>query len=647
MATKGFLTYLQNYYDEEIIEKIQEYLPYIRNYLYLKPYALPDLDSFKVEEITLERVYFKEQKEEGQNHFILFVNTEISLEITRAGDFDYDTINRRFQVECLGLFNDGLNEFKILSVDDLNSGYSKKQKTLTTSLLPYMSRESLESRAEEFLQIYYPEALLKPTKINVNLLTNRMKIHLFQAPLKRNVFGRAFFFNSEEKIYNIDNEVELIEIPKHSILVDPEKFFIRSIGSYNNTVVHECVHLEYHSTFFEISKFNNLELKAIDSVIENIPQKYPSWYKKAYDLMEYQASYLAPRILMPAKTFLIKFKETKKIVFDSNISRLSGDVMYETIERLADFFGTSKQSVRIRLIELGVTEAAGANNYVNNKLYPNFSFRSQTISANETFTIDLRDFLRSIAMVPELSNLMISGKIVYVNGMVVINSPDYVRYDNNKNRVLTTYALNHIDECAFIFEKQGAFVESRSGYIESLNFMSRMDDPKGYVPAVYKFKSEHNLTKLEEAERIRGELDDMSEAGEIIKVLNGTTAENLDTLFRRLGFENEEGELVINQVHTHTGLDHKTIRKYLANESKIGKDKLMAICGGLKLPYQVSIHLLESEGYAISTSKNEVDRIYTLLLTQHTYSGLIKWNEVIVQSGRTDLLFTEPKHDES
>lgn len=63
--------------------------------------------------------------------------------------------------------------------------------------------------------------------------------------------GYEFQINYDE------SKVEKTEISGKTIMVDPANFFLRNLGSVNNTIIHECVHWEKHRKAFELERLYN------------------------------------------------------------------------------------------------------------------------------------------------------------------------------------------------------------------------------------------------------------------------------------------------------------------------------------------------------------------------------------------------------
>ena len=74
-----------------------------------------------------------------------------------------------------------------------------------------------------------------------------------------------YFNDAAVEVFNntADRNVIVEEIKPGTILVNPDNFFMRNIGSVNNTIIHECVHWDKHFKFFELQKLLNPDIVSI------------------------------------------------------------------------------------------------------------------------------------------------------------------------------------------------------------------------------------------------------------------------------------------------------------------------------------------------------------------------------------------------
>ena len=71
-----------------------------------------------------------------------------------------------------------------------------------------------------------------------------------------------------------------------------------------------------------------------------------------------------------------------------------------------------------------------------------------------SFVVDEKNLMLSLMMKPKLMGMFLKGAIVYTNCMLVLNDPKYVTYDDNGKYIITEYALEHADECCFVFKRK-------------------------------------------------------------------------------------------------------------------------------------------------------------------------------------------------
>ncbi len=638
MSCNSVEKYIENKYRDYIFSKILKFYNEIKSHLDMHTYAVPYPTFITLDEITVEKVYFKDDIFGKNLEFKLVVRADFILKGDRFNDYETDTLYRKFTVTGTGILNNGISKFYISDVEEyINQAYQYKH-ALSAFAIPYISTDDLEYRAEEFLTKHCKEALEEPMQLPLNKILINMNVTVFHAPLGKRIFGKTFFAQSTEKIYNDDNEVEDKQIYERTILIDPDVFFFRNIGTYNNTVIHECIHVEYHSNYFELQKLINSSLKSIACKVNKGSKQLNTNEQKALDFMEWQASMLAPRILMPAKTTKIKYQQLISEINQDFPSYLKGKKMEILIDRLAEFFQVSKQAAKIRLIDLGVDAAAGVQNYVNGKKIPSFAFKSHSLNRNQTFIIDFKDSVKEIKVNQTLNSLSIEGKLAYINGMVVLNLPKYVIKDDFGNKVLTNYALEHVDECAFVFTKDTSPNKNTySEYLDTMCFLCRPESKDDYVSGNYDRTSTSNRQLENAGISFLDELDDIHNAKALLKKMNGEFAEDFLTVVTELGYLKSDGIPNYYAISKLTSVTDHTIKNYLDGTSTPQKEKLIAICGGLCLHTKVAYKLLEKANLTILNSMNETDLTYCALIERHYDEGLEKWNEYLSEANFNQL----------
>lgn len=213
------------------------------------------------------------------------------------------------------------------------------------TLIPIIPSTEYDAVAEEFLERYYPEALLKPQKVPIlDIARDKLKLDVKFIPLseEQDIYGMTIFADGLVEIYNPDEELYESEFFKRkTVLIDPIAVEKTNMGCRNNTIAHECVHWYKHRLYYKMQQITLPRYaKYCKCRVEQIP-----YDTEDENIMENHAVGIAPRILMPKKPFLEMARQ-----LDIEFGRDNRN----EISLLADFFDVSKQSVTIRLEECGI-----------------------------------------------------------------------------------------------------------------------------------------------------------------------------------------------------------------------------------------------------------------------------------------------------
>lgn len=419
--------------------------------------------------------------------FDVVVSAEIEIAETVRRERETDSSEQWFRVSCSCDISNGIKNFRVEDFRIYSKSRAGKPGQLSDYLVPIIHKEGLDSVAEDFLRQYYPEALEKPTCVPAADLAARMGLTICQEHITKtcSVFGQVFFADCLVPCYDEEKGVyHEVAVEEGTILVDPDVFFMYTLGSYNNTIVHECVHWGLHRRFFELEKLYNADAKSIVCQVKE--GDAPENKRSPLEWMEWQANHLAPRILMPISTTKVKIEELFAEKKAQSPNAAPSEIMEQVVAALADFFGVSKQSAKIRMIDLGYTEAIGVFNFTENGYVPSYSFGSKTVSKNQTFVVTEADVAVAFVSQPGFREMMESGRYVYVDRHLCVNDKKYVGRTAAGTASLTDYALQHMDECCLAFEvsykKNGQY--GASYYTECALFRAALSDSQveaGYL----------------------------------------------------------------------------------------------------------------------------------------------------------------------
>jgi hypothetical protein len=371
------------------------------------------------------------------------------------------------------------------------------------------------------------------------------------------------------------------KVKEKTILVDPDVFFMRNLGCMNNTIIHECVHWDKHKKFFELQKLFNPEATAIRcQVTERYKRKEKD--KTDYDWMEWHASALAPRILMPEAATRQKVEElitkNRLLLPEADKREIFESVIFE----LKEFFGVSVQAAKIRLLDLEYSDVQGVLTYVDDRYITNYAFEKGTLQKGQTYTIGILDAMIQSKANSAFSDLVKSGQFLYVDSHFCINNSKYISEDEDGVAHLTDYTLMHIDECCLIFEvkKVPNQYYSVQYYKECVLYRDALVD--ALLEVTYKDLPQ-NATVIERAEVLEKE---SKLCADIIRQLPGNFGGALTKLMDLYDIKEEELE-------KYSQVTVKTISRMRTNPGYKPKYRtVVAVCLGMHLHPMLSKYLI-------------------------------------------------------
>lgn len=456
-AGRSFAEYVKNKCYNDLFNAAERYTKANWSNLDLYMRHVNNVGRLDVEDVTIQRVYVRDLPG-TKVAFEVGVEVDLVVHERSSRNDEYDECFPWLKIYCDGDLAKGLSDWQIYNVEP----YSKKNaplNSLSDALVPYIPNDRLEEVATQFLKDYYPEALRitpygqNPIWVDPQMLAERMGLTIVTKRIKKDasVFGQLYFVDTDAEFYDSkDDSVKIVSVPEKTIIVDPMNFLLRNLGSVNNTVIHECVHYDKHKKVFELEKLFNHDASCISC--EVVGGALSSVDKNATEMMERQANQLTPRIQMPAEPFTAKTKEYIAKFMRETSAKHECDVMEMVIEQLGIVFGVSKQSAKIRLVELGFDGAIGTYTYLDGHYVKPHGFKKGSVKVNQTFSLSFQEAAIEHFTNPELRQLTESGDYLFVDNHFVYNASLYVEIDECGRLQLTDYARSHMDECCLLFD---------------------------------------------------------------------------------------------------------------------------------------------------------------------------------------------------
>jgi len=206
------------------------------------------------------------------------------------------------------------------------------------------------------LQDFYPSALFYPINVPVVQVAAEMGIttisHLSLSE-DFSIYGVMCFTAGEVDIFDEASGYYLAhEVAAGTMLIDPRTKFDRNIGCYNNTVAHELFHWYRHRDYFQsLGNSDGQAIIATRCTLQQIEGEISEQRTSDIDWIEWQATSIAPRILMPQESFemlVMQSINNYKGYFKNNKQYL-----HQVITDIANNYHVSRQSACIRLKEAG------------------------------------------------------------------------------------------------------------------------------------------------------------------------------------------------------------------------------------------------------------------------------------------------------
>ena len=605
-GNRSFKDYVADRFYNEVFAAIQSYTADNYDDLDLRLYRVRNIGGIELSDIEVKFVSVNDLPD-MKIEFDVVVEAELEV---RESDYHYDeseNCRQWFILKCTGDLDCNLDDFTISSVTEYTSK-NKQPKPMSDSLVPIIYKEQLESVATDFLRRHYPEALKTPMAIEPQVLAEKMGLTVEMREITKDfsVFGQLYFHDCDAVFYDEDSD-EMVQthVDARTIIVDPKAFFLRNLGSVNNTIVHECVHWELHRKAFELERLYNESVSKIQcETVGGIKNNH----HEATDWMEWQANSLAPRIQMPLGMF-----KTKAFEFIKRFSKELGtsevvEVMEPVIDALATFFGVSRLAAKIRMIDVGYEEAIGAFTYIDGRYIKPHTFKKGFSQRNQTFSISAEDAAIQSITNPNLMVVLEEYNFLFVDSHFVVDHPKYVTRDLFGRTALTNYARKHMDECCLVFD-----LSLRTGVRERYHrecFLNRDEGALISFDIVYS-KGYQFAAPERQIELLKKVV--MEEAAIYNELPN-----NLPGSLKRL---KDWRGVTFSELADRALINERTVRRIVNGEEPGSLNSIILICLALHLPPKISRHVIAQSQFSLSYS-NE-NHIWYQFVLDHKYANTL------------------------
>lgn len=614
-AHRSFAEYVKKKFDNNFWAAAESYLEANLDSLGIELRRIHRAGETEISDVKVEHVWV-EDKPGMEVHFDVAISIWFE---THEGDYHYDDYDENIvwmMAHCRGDLDKNLDDFEIMCVSKYN-GKSRVKDPMDDSLVPVMNKNELDEIAEQFLRTHYKKALLEPTWIDPIELAKGMGLTVRYEHITKDgsVFGRSYFCDCQADLYNPQTDEMYQEfIPAGTVLVDKKTAFLSVLGSVHNTIVHECVHWDKHKKAFALvrlydNSLSNIGCKVVGGIAGN--------HRDSVDWMEWQANALAPRIQMPISMFKKKVEQLiSKYRREMKLYDMI-DIIEPIIDELVMTFGVSRLAAKIRMVDAGFEEAAGAFIYVDNHYVKPHKAPKGYLAKNQTFSISARDAIVESKFNPELAAALADNEYVFVDSHFVLNTPLYLETDECGDLALTHYARNHMDECCLVFELK--IKTSVTEHYHTECFLNRDKSSDITFEAHY---SEKNKGAKNQVQMIK---DYNADVLSIAKKLPMNFSGSLDAL---IGW----AEMTEEELAEAADMSEKTIQRLRNTEpDNVTIETVMQLCIGMKLPPVLSTCLLKASGKSFMMTEQHI--MYQFLLNSCYHMSIFDCNEMLTAQG--------------
>ena len=583
--------------NEEICDYIEKKL---NDYLIrINDYDFKELNIFDIHIRLKNEKYHMLQN----GNILFFLDTQLNYVLTdKNGNFD-EFINEKCVFECSCDINiDGVKIINLYFSQEMPTRVENVFLNLTSALIPIIKKEDYEDVVDQLLSINYKGKY--PVDIVELIESNGSEILNYPIWTFSNLYAQTFFDYYEFR-NNITKRVPPLSVV-YDLVLDKEE----NAKQKKAALAHEAIHLLLHKKAMYLRKcFNNSIITINKYFNDNIDLDIADdnfW-------MEKHAKDLSPILIMPKYLFLLKLDEYRELYKMKNIIFSKTEFIKYAIYKLSIFFNVSRESAKIRLIQLGYEEAKGVLEYVDSRYIESYSFSSGALNSNQTFTIGISDLLSLLEKNQDIREKYNSKDFLYIDGHLCKNSKKYLKFDGDNSIILTDYARRHLDECCIKF----SYVRTEEEYLnDNYLFLNK----KVHKAATIKpFDIEIPIFLNENNDKIT---DYISTNIKIeYAVVQYDFCKSLKNILEIL-------DIPKIRISEALEVDKSYISRVLNGTQKMSKIGVIKMCKFLKLQSKVTYQLLEFNGTPVNSSSNE-DKILRVLLDNGEFNSLHKTNDAL------------------
>ena len=470
-------------------------------------------------------------------------------------------------------------------------------------LLPILYEKDYEWLAHEIISRYFPE---DPERLDAQELARRMGLRVWDVHFKdRTILGQIYYDFSNTELLDDNGNSYTARIPPGTILISRDNCSAPAVRS--STIAHECSHMYLDRWYFLLQMMGGARSPYTSRKKDTGRRKFPFRKKTAMEWMELQCEKMPAYILMERDS-------TKKYIEKLLAGRRDPAAVRNAVVSLANHCKVSRSMAKYRMIELGFQEAEGVFGYINGKAVPDHGC-SAIWPKGVTYTIPVQDLAVLLEANLEFEAAMKNGRYIYVEGHVCLNRKKYIYSDRAGVFFLTPYARRHIDECSIAFRSVWRY---REGAHHQGGAARRKTKPVAdHYCSRYQLEAAPDDVAYSRENRVF--FEDSMLWGEYYYEMSDDFQEAVRDIMKKKGITQEK-------LSFELGVDRKVIYSFL-NSQGPSLEHLVGICVALKLPYFVSMKLLQNAG--VSLRRMELHHRYRQFLIQADVLSVERCNDIL------------------
>lgn len=509
----------------------------------------------------------------------------------------------RFSIENF-LLLDLVREDDAPALADYLAALAQKQPLpLGPGLVPDLPGDAqLEAAATWMLARVVPEVLPSPLRLNPHEMARRLDITVLSHRIAANkqIFGEIFFTKTKAPLFN-DRMHAYFNRPvgRKTMVVDPSAAYMGEKGSYDNTLVHECIHWLLHRQAMLLKI--HTQRKAPQTFCCSVKGGIVGDADPQVQTMEAQTGALVPRLQMPLAPFREKAREllTAYGPFYESWRPERVDVLPLVIDDLAGFFNVSRTAAKLRLIDAGYPDARGAYVHIDGRDLPPHGWTPGALAPGDTFSIPAADAARLLLEDEDFARA--AQGYIYLDGHFVLNHPSYVtRSRHDGSWQLTDTARHHMDTCCLVFTLHDADSAPTPRYEHRclLSQSAEMATVLGYLP--------HSAPELSQ-KKLEDMREEAAKTRRMLRNMPGGFTEAFQYALKECGVSQAK-------LAARTGRSQDTISLNIRQESRAPMEFMVKMCLAANLPPKISEELMKKGGYYLDPD-DPLHQIYEVLLT--------------------------------